>query len=209
MKILEFNKKVMFILSIIFVAIACVLMYFNKLGYQDYLELKKEYVEVECTVIEVDETKPSVKVAWSYKNQSYEVVWETTQYKLMDQFTCVIKPEAPEDLRFDNGYSFWNIYTFISIALTASALVLDIIVIKRLFIRIICKKSEKHTAKVVGVKGRGKCRVLTVEHQGKLYKSELFNTFENIILLEANVVIDFYKKGIFHYIDLSTYKKVR
>jgi hypothetical protein len=199
----------MFIVSIIFIAIACVLMYLNKLGYDEYLKIKEEYVEVDCIIIAVDETKPSATVEWTYNRQTYQMVLETTKFEYMDVFTGVIKPESPENLRFDNGYSFWNIYTYISILLVTLAIILNLIIVKRLLIRSICKDSEKQIAKIIGVKSIGKFRMFTVEHQGKLYKSELFHTFQNIILLEANVVIDFYKKGIVHYIDLSTYKKIR
>lgn len=209
MKILKFNKKICFLISLVFIAIACLLVYLNKLSYNRYLEMKQEYVEVDCIVIEVDDIKHTIKVAYAYDNIEYYAIFETIEYKLMDSFTGVIKPNEPTKLRFDNGYSHWNIYTYTAILLTGLALLFNLVIIKRSLVRYICMKNEKITTKIIEIKTWHSFRILVIEHNGKKYKSEIFKTFDNISLLEENTEIDFYKKGLLHYIDLFSYKKIR
>lgn len=209
MKILEFNKKFWFIISLILIALACLLMFLNKLSYNEYIEMKQEYVEVDCTVIEVDDVKRTIKVAYVYNNFEYYAVFQTIEYKLMDSFVGVIKPEDPTKLRFDNGYSMWNTYTYIAIILTIIAIIIDTGILKRLFVRFICINKEKLTLKVCEVKTWHSLRWLVVEHERKEYKSELFKTFEDISLLDENAVVDIYINKHLHYIDLSTYRKIR
>lgn len=209
MKILEFNKKFWFIVSLVFIALACLLMLLNKLSYNQYIEMKQEYVEVDCTVIAVDDIKRTIRVAYAYKNVEYYAVFETTQYKLLDNFTGVIRPDDPTKLRFDNGYSFWNSYTVFAILLTSIAILLDIIIIKRTLVRYICMKKEKVTLSILEIKSWHGFHYLVVEHNDKQYKSEIFKTFEDINFLEKNVVINLYISKKLHYIDLSSYTRVR
>lgn len=209
MKILKFNKKLWFILSLVFIGLSCVLMLLNRYDYNVYLEKKEEYVEVDCTVIEVDDIKHTIKVAYVFENVEYYNVFNTTQYKLQDQFTGVIRPNKPTELRFDNGYSFWNTYTYAAIILTTIALAFDFIIFKRIVIKFICTKKEKTTIKILEIKDWRKYHYFVVNYNGKEYKSELFKTFDNITLLEQNDEIDLYLNGPFHYIDLSSYKRIR
>ena len=209
MKILHFNKKLWFIISLVLIVCACMLMFLNKLSYNNYLKTKEEFVEVDCIVVEVDDIKRTIKVAYTYDNIEYYQEFQTIEYKLQDSFVGVIRPEKPTELRFDNGYSMWNMYSYVAILLTAIAIVLNIIILKRSFVRFICMKKDKTTLKVIEIKGCRSIHFLIVEYEGKKYKSELFKTFEDISLLEENVFVDFYKQGFLHYIDLSSYKKIR
>ena len=184
-------------------------MLLNKLSYDTYLEMKEDYVEVDCTVIEVDDIKRTVRIAYTYQNVEYYAVFETTEYKLMDNFIGVIKPEEPTKLRFDNGYSMWNIYTYAAIILTLIALFLDILILKRLLISKICKKQAKENVKVIGIKTHWIFHYLIIDFNGKKYKSEFFTTHENIALIGENAYVDFYQKNHLYYIDLKTYKNIR
>ena len=143
MKILQFNKRLMFILSIVFIALAALLMLINETQYKQYLEIKSEYVEVDCIVVDVDDDKRTITVAYVYKNQTYEVELQTIEYKLMDHFVGVIKPQDPNKLRFDNGYDLWNPYSYVALSLTLISTIFVLLIIKRLLVRLICFKSEK------------------------------------------------------------------
>ena len=152
MKIIEFNKKLWFILSLVLLGAACLLILFNFLSYKEYLKLKEEYVEVDCTVIAVDDIKRTIKIAYVYNNMEYYTVFETTQYELMDTFTGVIRPEDPNNLKFDNGYKIWNSYSYIEIFFIFTSLIIDIAILKRILIKFICMKKDKISTKVIEVK---------------------------------------------------------
>lgn len=207
MKIIEFSKKLWFILSLVLLGTACLLILFNFLSYKEYLKLKEEYVEVDCTVIAVDDIKRTIKIAYVYNNMEYYTVFETTQYELMDTFTGVIRPEDPNNLKFDNGYKIWNSYSYIAIFFIFTSLIIDIAILKRILIKFICMKKDKISTKVIEVKTYKSIHYLIVVYEGKEYKSEFFKTFEDISLLEDNVFVDLYINKSLHYIDLSTYKK--
>ena len=207
MKIIEFSKKLWFILSLVLLGAACLLILFNFLSYKEYLKLKEEYVEVDCTVIAVDDIKRTIKIAYVYNNMEYYTVFETTQYELMDTFTGVIRPEDPNNLKFDNGYKIWNSYSYIAIFFIFTSLIIDIAILKRILIKFICMKKDKISTKVIEVKTYKSIHYLIVVYEGKEYKSEFFKTFEDISLLEDNVFVDLYINKSLHYIDLSTYKK--
>lgn len=205
MKILEFNKRTMVSISIVFIAIAFLLMLLNQSAYNDYLKLKEEYVEVDCIVESVDTVSQTATVSYTYNRITYEVVLPTTQYEVMDVFTGVIRPDKPDALRFDNGYSFWNMYSYCAIALCFLALLFDFIVVKRLIIKSICIKSEKIRLKVLGVNEFFKLRQLVVLCNGKEIKSEFFRTYESISKLQDDTFVDVYRKGHLCYIDLASY----
>ena len=207
MKIIEFSKKLWFILSLVLLGAACLLILFNFLSYKEYLKLKEEYVEVDCTVIAVDDIKRTIKIAYVYNNMEYYTVFETTQYELMDTFTGVIRPEDPNNLKFDNGYKIWNSYSYIAIFFIFTSLIIDIAILKRILIKFICMKKDKISTKVIEIKTYKSIHYLIVVYEGKEYKSEFFKTFEDISLLEDNVFVDLYINKSLHYIDLSTYKK--
>jgi hypothetical protein len=207
MKIIEYSKKLWFIFSLVLIGAACLLFLFNHFSYKEYLEMKEKYVEVDCTVIEVDDIKRTIKIAYIYNNFEYYTVFETTEYKLMDTFTGVIRPEDPTKLRFDNGYDVWNLYSYIAVFFLILAAIIDIAILKRIFIKSICMRKDKINTKVIEIKTWKSIHYIIVLHEGKEYKSELFKTFEDISLLEENVYIDLYINKSLHYIDLSTYKK--
>ena len=96
--------------------------------------MKEKYVEVDCTVIEVDDIKRTIKIAYVYNNFEYYTVFETTEYKLRDTFTGVIRTEDPTKLRFDNGYDVWNLYSYIAVFFLILAAIIDIAILKRIFI---------------------------------------------------------------------------
>lgn len=209
MKILEFNKTLMFIISLVFITIAFLMMFLNNLSYNKYLKMKQEYVEVDCTVVEVNDEERTITVAYVYQNKEYQVKLQTIEYKLMDYFVGVIKPEEPTKLRFDNGYDMWNIYSYVAIALVSIAIVFNLLIIKRLVVRLICLKTKKKSLNVVDVKSWGFLHCLVVEDNGKKYISEFFRTFDNIHLLEEHVMVTFQKRLFIYHIDLSSYQKVR
>jgi hypothetical protein len=171
--------------------------------------MKQEYVEVDCTVVEVNDEERTITVAYVYQNKEYQVKLQTIEYKLMDYFVGVIKPEEPTKLRFDNGYDMWNIYSYVAIALVSIAIVFNLLIIKRLVVRLICLKTKKKSLNVVDVKSWGFLHCLVVEDNGKKYISEFFRTFDNIHLLEENVMVTFKKRWFIYHIDLSSYQKVR
>ena len=206
MKILEFNKRTMFSISLVFLAIAFLLMLLNQSAYQDYLELKEEYIEVDCIITDVDPISQTATVSYTYDRITYEVILPTTQYEVMDVFTGVIRPDKPDALRFDNGYSFWNMYSYCAIALCVLTLLFDFIVVKRLIVKSICIKSEKIRLKVLGVNEFFKLRQLVVLCDSKEVKSEFFRTYESISRLQDETYVDVYRKGRLCYIDLSSYK---
>lgn len=208
MKIEELRKRFWFIISLVLIGIACLLMFLNKLSYNNYLEMKEEYVEVDCIVIRVDDIKRTITVAYVYDGVELYEDLQTIEYGLGDSFVAVVKASDPDKkIRFDNGYSMWNTYTYLALTLTIIAILLDLLILKRIIIRFICMTNDKTSLNVIDVKGWRRFHYLIVEYNGKIYKSELFTTYENIHLVEENVYVDFYKKGVFHYIDLSTYKK--
>lgn len=209
MKILEFKKTLMFILSLVFVALAILLMFLNNLSYKEYLEMKQEFVEVDCTVVEVDNDKRTIIVAYVYKNIEYQVELQTIEYDLMDHFIGVIKPQEPTKLRFDNGYDMWNVYSYLAIILVLISILFNLLILKRLLVRLICLNAKQTTINILDVKSWLFLHCIVVEYNGKKYYSEIFRTFDNIHLLEENVTITFKKRWFVHHIDLSTYKKNR
>ena len=190
MKILELKKNVLLVLALVFIAIASLLQVLNQKGYDNYIKLREEFVEVDCIVVSVDTTLQTATIEYVYEHITYSVTYTTTQYEVMDVFTGVIRPEKPEALKFDNGYSMWNIYSVCSIALVSFALFLISVIIKRLIVKAICIKGEKYRIKVLEINKLSYLRQLILIFNGKEIKSEYFRTFQNISLLQDDIYVE-------------------
>lgn len=209
MKILEFKKLFWFIVSLVFIGLAALSLFLNKLSYNRYLEMREGYVEVDCMVIRVDDFERTITVAYVNPEDGikYYVTFQTIEYEEMDTFKGIIKPEEPTKLKFDNGYSFWNTYAYFATILVIFAVIIDLIIVKRLLVRAIAYNGDKYTCKVTSIKTWKNMHVLVVTHNGKNYTSEVFRTFQNISLLDEGREVDFYKNGFIYHIDLASYHK--
>ena len=67
-------------------------------------------------------------------------------------------------LRFDNGYGLWNTYTYVALLLTVIAVILDLLILKKLAIRAICYKKDKVSLSVNDVKSWRSFHYLVVEN---------------------------------------------
>lgn len=207
MKILEFNKKFWLISSLVLILIACLLLFINDKAYENYLSMKEDYVEVFCVVTDNDEINRTITVAYSYHNLEYTVKLQTIEYKIGDSFYGVIKPSDPYQLRFDNGYSMFNFYSICSGLLVILALLITIIILKRIIIKKIALNGEVISLPITSIKSWKNLHCLVLEYNDKKYISEVFRTFQNISLVEENVYINLYKNGLVYYIDLKSYAK--
>ena len=171
--------------------------------------MREGYVEVDCMVIRVDDFERTITVAYVNPEDGieYYVTFQTIEYEEMDTFKGIIKPEEPTKLKFDNGYSFWNTYAYFALVLVIFAVIIDLIIIKRLLVRAIAYNGDKYTCKVTSIKSWKNMHVLVVTHNGKNYTSEVFRTFQNISLLDEGREVDFYKNGFINHIDLASYHK--
>lgn len=210
MKVLEFKKVFWFIISLIMIGLAFLCGYLNHFLYENYLEMKEDYVEVDCVVTDVDEVARTITIAYvnPVDGIEYYATFQTIEYELNDSFVGAIKPEEPTKLRFDNGYSHYNAYTFTAIILLAFAGLIILVIIKRLFVRTICMSADKVTLSGLTLKHWQNFHILIVNYNGKKYRSEIFRTFQNIHFLDPNTTIDLYVRGPFHYLDLASYQKV-
>jgi hypothetical protein len=171
--------------------------------------MKEGYVEVDCMVIRVDEFERTITVAYVNPEDGieYYATFQTIEYEEMDTFTGIIKPEEPTKLRFDNGYSFWNTYSYVAVFLVFLAVIIDLIILKRLLVRAISYNGDKVVCKVVKIKTWKNLHTLVVTHNNKNYNSEVFRTFQNISLLDEGREVDMYKNGFIYHIDLASYHK--